>query len=172
MKIRTILLALVVIFAATIVASAQNLHIGTWKLNEAKSKFAKDANKNHTVVYETSGDMIKVTVDGTDANGDAIHNEWTGKFDGKFYAVTGTGSEGRMRSYKMLSSRTLALREKANAREGRCPNNGRVVQIPAGIALKGTIMIAKDGKSRTVVTNATNPCTNKNEHNLAVYDKQ
>jgi hypothetical protein len=50
---------------------------GPWKLNEAKSKFAKGAQKNHTVVYELSGDMVKVTVDGTTAVGNAAHNEWT-----------------------------------------------------------------------------------------------
>jgi len=49
--------------------------MGTWKLNEAKSKFAKGATKNNTVVYEAAGDMIEVTVDGTDGTGAATHNE-------------------------------------------------------------------------------------------------
>jgi len=40
--------------------------MGTWKLNEAKSKLAPGVPKNTTVVYEAAGDNVKVTVDGTD----------------------------------------------------------------------------------------------------------
>ena len=46
-------------------AFQNNPQMGTWKLNEAKSKFAGKA-RNHTVVYEASGDQTKVTVDGVD----------------------------------------------------------------------------------------------------------
>ena len=83
-------------------------HMGTWKLNEAKSKFAPGAAKNHTVVYEAAGDQIKVTVDGTDSAGTATHNEWTGKFDGKDYALVGDPTAD-MRSYRRIGARTLAL---------------------------------------------------------------
>ena len=62
---------------------------GTWKLNEAKSKIAAGAPKFTTVVYEAAGDRVKVTVDGTDGEGKPVHNEWTGKYDGKDYPVTG-----------------------------------------------------------------------------------
>ena len=48
---------------------ADDAQMGTWKLNEAKSKFAAGVPKNHTVVYETAGDNVKVTVDGTDKDG-------------------------------------------------------------------------------------------------------
>src|SRR6266404_1744476 len=65
------------------------LTIGTWKLNEAKSKLATGLPKNSIVVYEETGDDVKVTVDGTDKDGKAAHNEWTGKVDGKDYPVTG-----------------------------------------------------------------------------------
>lgn len=40
--------------------------MGTWKLNEAKSKFVAGATKNNTVVYEAAGNMTKITVDGVD----------------------------------------------------------------------------------------------------------
>ena len=45
--------------------------------------------KNLTVTYEAVGDNIKATVDGVDGQGKPTHNEWTGKFDGKDYPVTG-----------------------------------------------------------------------------------
>ena len=57
--------------------------MGAWKLNEAKSKISPGAVKNTTVVYEVVGDSMKVTVDGVDAQAKPMHNEWTGKFDGK-----------------------------------------------------------------------------------------
>jgi hypothetical protein len=83
------MLVLALFLVNVAIARADNPHMGTWKLNEAKSKFAAGATKNHTVVYEAAGDKIKVTVDGTDGSGAATHNEWTGKFDSKYYAVSG-----------------------------------------------------------------------------------
>jgi hypothetical protein len=154
MKLKMAIFALAILFAGVGVCSAQNLHMGTWKLNEAKSKFSPGAGKNHTVVYETAGDMIKVTVDGVDGSGNPIHNEWTGKFDGKDYALTGSPTAD-MRTYRRINSRTLALREK---------KGGKVVT-------SGTITISRDGKSRTVVTNGTD-ANGKRFHNTAVYDKQ
>ena len=89
MKVRVILFALAALFLSATVALADDPHMGTWKLNEAKSKFGPGATKNHTVVYETAGDDVKVIVDGTDAQGAAIHSEWTGKFNGRYYPVSG-----------------------------------------------------------------------------------
>src|SRR4030088_104665 len=108
MKLRVILLTLAALFVGVTVGLAANPHMGTWKLNEAKSTFSPGAAKNKTVVYEAAGDNIKVTVDGVDANGNPSHNEWTGKFDGKFYPVTGDPTSD-MRSYRRINSRTLAL---------------------------------------------------------------
>src|SRR4026207_905751 len=108
MKPKTILFALGLVLFIAPVCFAQNLHMGTWKLNEAKSKFAPGASKNHTVVYETAGDQIKVTVDGTDGAGKALHNEWTGKFDGKESPLVGDPTADS-RSYRRIGSRTLML---------------------------------------------------------------
>src|SRR5438034_745131 len=102
-----ILLWLAVLFAGATVCLADNPQMGTWKLNEAKSKFGPGATKNSTVVYEAASDSVKVTVDGTDGDGKPTHNEWTGKFDGKFYAVSGDPTSD-MRSYRKINNRTLA----------------------------------------------------------------
>jgi hypothetical protein len=61
---------------------------GDWKLNEAKSKISPGSAKNHTVVYTAMASKVRVTVDGTDPDGKATHNEWIGAFDGKEYPVT------------------------------------------------------------------------------------
>jgi hypothetical protein len=50
MKVKVIVLTLAVFFAGVVVSSADDPNMGTWKLNEAKSKFSKGAAKNHTVV--------------------------------------------------------------------------------------------------------------------------
>ncbi len=128
--------------------------MGTWKLNEAKPKFASRAAKNHTVVYEAAGDKVKVTVDGTDGEGKAIHNERTGKFDGKDYPVTGDPSSD-MRSYTMVNDRTLELTVK---KDGMVTASGRVV-------------MSADGKSRTVTVSGTD-AKGKKFKNTAVYDKE
>src|SRR4029078_1178173 len=107
MKTKAIALTISLVFVSVAMGFQGSPHMGTWKLNEAKSKFAGKA-RNHTVVYEAAGDQIKVTVDGVDENGGAVHNEWTGKFDGKDYAVTGDATSD-MRSYRMIGRNTLSL---------------------------------------------------------------
>jgi hypothetical protein len=85
MKTRMIALSMALCFAAAAAGFASDMNMGTWKLNEAKSKFSPGAPKNNTVVYEAAGDSVKVTVDGTDGAGKPTHIEWTGKFDGNDY---------------------------------------------------------------------------------------
>jgi hypothetical protein len=154
MKARTVLASLAVFFTGVALSLAADPNVGTWKLNEAKSKFAPGATKNHTVVYAAEGDKVKITVDGTSADGKATHSEWTGKYDGKDYPVTGELSHGS-RWYKKVDDRTLDFGAK---RDGTSVGTGRVV-------------VAADGKSRTVTTNLTN-ASGKTETSSAVYDKQ
>src|SRR5439155_13907256 len=105
---RTILLTLVMCLACATAGFAADPQMGTWKLNEAKSKFSPGAPKNRTVVYEAAGESVKVTVDGIDGNGQPLHNEWTGKFDGKDYPLTGDPSVDS-RSYTKVDDRTLTI---------------------------------------------------------------
>ncbi len=157
MKIKAIVITLALCVFATAAFAAvphANLHMGTWKLNEAKSRFAPGAPKNTTVVYEAAGDDIKVIVNGVDGSGAATHNEWTGKFNGKFYAVSGDATSDE-RSYKMANAHKLIL----TGRKG-----GKVT-------LTGTIVVSANGKTRTVTTTGTD-ANGKRVRNVAVYDKQ
>jgi hypothetical protein len=154
MKLRTIMLALAVCFMAVTVCFAGNPNLGTWKLNEAKSKIPAGAPKNNTVVYEAMGDNIKVSVDGVDGSGKPIHNEWTGKFDGKDYPLAGdTAADSR--SYKSINERTTEL---INKKDGK-------------VTTKGKIVISADGKSRTITVNGVDPAGKKFSY-VAAYDKQ
>ena len=154
MKVRNIVMAAVVCLAGAAVCFADDANMGTWKLNEAKSKIGAGAAKNHTVVYAATGDSIKVTVDGADADGKATHNEWTGKFDGKDYAVTGDATSD-MRAYKRVDDHTLTF---TATKGGKVTMTGRVV-------------ISADGKTRTVTTTATD-AGGKKISSTGVYDKQ
>ena len=89
MKARTVVLTFVTLVVGATMCFAANPNLGTWKLNEAKSKLSPDLPKNLTVVYEAAGDNMKATIDGVDAKGKPTHNEWTGKFDGKDYPING-----------------------------------------------------------------------------------
>jgi hypothetical protein len=62
MKTKTIVLTLALCFVVAAACFAADAFTGTWKVNEAKSKFGPGATKNHTVVYEAAGDNVKVTV--------------------------------------------------------------------------------------------------------------
>ena len=151
MKTRTFLAALAVFFVGIALAFAEDANMGTWKLNEAKSKFGPGATKNHTVVYAPAGDMVKVTVDGTDKDGKAAHNEWTGKFDGKDYPVTDDPNTDT-RSYTRSSKHSLSMTVKKGGK----------------VTVTGKVTVSADGKSRTVVTMGAEPEMN----NSLVYDKQ
>jgi hypothetical protein len=154
MKPRTILMTLAVLFAVAAVGFAADMNMGTWKLNEAKSKFGPGATKNGTVVYEAAGDMMKITVDGVDGDGKPVHHEWTGKPDGKDYPVTGDPTSDA-RSYKNINAHTMTFAAKKDGK----------------VTLTGRIVVAAGGKSRTVTTTATDS-KGKKVTNTAAYDKQ
>ena len=153
MRTKTIAFTISLVFVSVALGFQNNPQMGTWKINEAKSKFAGKA-RNQTVVYEAAGDQIKITVDGVDENGGAVHHEWTGKFDGKDYPVTGDANSDA-RSYLMINKNTLALTSKKGGKT----------------TLTGRIVVSRDGKTRTVTTTATD-AQGKKVTNVAVYDKQ
>jgi hypothetical protein len=154
---RTKILGLTLAFcflAGTGCFAATDPQMGTWKLNEAKSKIRPGSPKNSKVVYSGSGDVVKVTTEGTDANDKPAHAEWRGRYDGKFYPVTGDPtSDGR--AYKKVNDRTLDFRAKKDKK----------------IIVTGRVVVAPDGKSRTVTTTRTN-ASGKKIKNKTVYDKQ
>jgi hypothetical protein len=156
MKIKSLGMVLSVWMAAgTVCLAAANPNMGTWKLNENKSKIAKGAAKNTTVVYKsTMMGKVKVTVDGVDGKGKPAHNEWTGKFDGKEYPITGDPN-GDMRSYKTVDDHTIVV----------------VVKKAGKTTSTGHLVLAGDGKSRTLTVNGTTP-EGKKFKSVAVYDKQ
>ena len=154
MKAKTTVLTLALCFVGVAVCFAADGFTGTWKLNEAKSKIGAGAAKNATVVYADAGDNVKVTIDGSDAEGKPLHSEWTGKFDGKDYPVTGDPTSDA-RSVRKINDHTLAFTGK---------KSGKIIIV-------GRIALSADGMTRTVTSSATDTKGNK-VSSTAVYDKQ
>jgi hypothetical protein len=147
-------LTAVLSLTSVIVAFAADPNVGMWKLNEAQSKFAAGAIKNVTVVYTAVGDNYKCVVDGVDGAGKPTHNEWTGKFDGKDYAVVGDPAADT-RSVRMVKAGHYAL---TNKKDGKA-------------VVTGTVDFSADNKSRTLTTEMTGT-DGKKQKSIAVYDRQ
>ena len=154
MKARMLLLTTALCFAGTALSFAQGPQMGTWKLDEAKSKTPAGLSKNSTVIYAADGDNIKVTTDGTGGDGKPSHTEWTGKFDGKDYPLTGDPTADS-RSYKMIDEHTLDL---TNKKGGKATTSGKVE-------------VSRDGKTRTLHLTATDP-SGKKVSGVSMYNKQ
>lgn len=155
MNKKTVGLALLLSIAAGAVClAADNPMMGTWELNESKSKLDPNGPKNHTVVYSMAGEQWKVAVDGMDARGKALHSEWTGRVDGKDHPVTGSSGEDT-RAYKKVDDRTVEFTSK---KDGKVTTSGKVV-------------VSADGKTRTVTHKGTSP-DGKTFSSTVVYDKK
>ncbi len=82
------------------------------------------------------------------------HTEWTGKFDGKDYPLTGDPTADS-RSYHKVSDHVLTL---ANKKDGKATTTGKIV-------------VAPDGKTRTLTVSGTSS-EGKKVTGTAVYDKE
>jgi hypothetical protein len=127
--------------------------MGTWKLNEAKSKLVPGMGKNTTVTYAEQKDKIKITVEGIDKDGKPTHSVWVGKFDGKAYPVKGNLPYNSV-AYRVVNDRTNDITAMKNGK----------------IGWSGRITVSADGKSRTVTINGTD-AQGKKFKGKAVYDK-
>ena len=110
--------------------------------------------KNTHVVYSSMLGQVKINTDGIVPRGKPSHVEWSGKFDGKDYPVSGDPNSDT-RSCTKVNERTLTTANKKNGK----------------VTVTGQIVVSADGKSRTVTLNGTTP-KGKKFKNVAVYDKQ
>jgi hypothetical protein len=154
MKTKPLGITLAFCFLGAAACFAADPQMGTWKLNEAKSKITPGTLKNTQVVYSNMLGQVKVKSDGVGGDGKPVHIEWSGKFDGKDYPVTGDPNSDT-RSYTKVNDRTLAISAK---------RNGKAIAT-------GQIVVSADGKSRTVTVSGTT-AKGKKFKNVAVYDKQ
>jgi hypothetical protein len=134
---------------------AADNRVGTWKYNEAKSKFdpGPAPYKSRNVKVEAAGEGIKVSVEGVAADGKPQAYSYTVNYDGKDYPVTGSP----------LFDTVSAKRADDLTVEGTNKKGGQVVST-------STNVLTKDGKTMTVTTKGKNdkgPFTN-----AVVFDRQ
>ena len=135
-------------------AAKMNPHMGTWKLNESKSKIPAGMYKNSTAVYTEMKDKMKVEVNGVDKDGKPTHGVWMGMADGKSCKTTGNLAWDAA-AYKVVNDHTYEI---------TTMKGGKVFS-------KGTSTVSADGKTRTVATEGTHP-DGKKFKSKAVYDKE
>ena len=146
---------LLVALTLNVPAAAADQQSGIWKMDPAKSKYDPGpAAKSITVKIESEGDNIKLSSDGIDATGNPTHIEYTAKYDGKDYPVTGTDRYDAV-TLKRINDRTTA----ATLKKG-----GKMVSSARRV-------VSKDGKAMTLTITGTNPKGQKTK-SIAVYEKQ
>jgi hypothetical protein len=153
---RVVSLAIVCLAVMTTVLCAADVSVGTWKVNLAKSKYnpANLAPKSSITKIVAVADGITNVTDVVDADGKAIHYEFTAKYDGKDYPVKGDPNRDTV-SAKKIDDYTFDFTSK---------KGGKVTTTTH-------IVYARDGKSRTLTTTGTNAQGVK-VTNTVVADKQ
>jgi polyisoprenoid-binding protein YceI len=161
---RAALVSLVLIAAlpGAVAAQATESLAGTWKLNAAKSKYdpASLSNKSGTTTFTFSGNNVTANINQVNAQDQKVHVEYTATLDGADHPWKGT-IDGKPNtgqdavSFKKLDAHTYHVENKLK---------GKVVTT-------NHIVVAADGKSRTVTITGTNAQGQK-IHHVVVYDKQ
>jgi len=128
---------------------------GTWKLNAAKSRYSPGpAPKTNVITIAAVDNGLKVTGQGTDAEGKPTSINYTVTFDGKDKPVTGSPDYDAT-SGKRIDANTTELTRK---------KEGKTVQT-------ATRKISADGKTMTVTSRGKTP-SGKPLNNVAVFEKQ
>jgi hypothetical protein len=129
--------------------------VGTWMLNLAKSKFPPGmAPQSQTREYTQSADGTSLSVTGVSADGTAMSQKSTFKYDGKDYAFSGS-PEWDSIALKRVNSSTVS---------GTMKLGGKAV----GTTVRS---ISDYGKKLTLTTNAKS-AKGKKYHAVAVFDRQ
>jgi hypothetical protein len=141
--------------ALSVAARAGDQHSGTWKMNPAKSTYNPGpAAKSATLRVDSDENDFKINSEGTGGDGNPTHVEFSAKFDGKDYPVTGLPNADTV-SVKRIDSNTV---------ETKMKNAGQVV-----MTVRSTV--SKDGKTRTSVFKGKD-AQGRDVNNVVVYDKQ
>jgi hypothetical protein len=132
--------------------------VGTWKLDLARSRYdpGPPPRSAQDVNTEVNGAMRSVQ-ESVDADGKPHRVEWTAKFDGKDYPVTG-GDAGT----------TISL-ARPDPRDPRTVD--WVWKVAGKVTASGRTVYGKDGKTRTIDSKGTD-ATGKPTKSTRVYERQ
>ena len=157
---RKLALAVLSVFIVCVAAWADDVQMGTWKVNVAKSKFkTSPAPNSQTVTIVSDGkDGIKLTVNAVNAKGEKSAIEYAAQYDGKEYPRTETGAgavPGQTVTLKRIDARTAE----------------RVAYLKGKKLTTEKWEISRDGKTRTVTQSGVSP-QGQPVDNVLVYEKQ
>ena len=137
--------------------SAQtDAHMGIWKLNVAKSKFAPSrALKSETRTYEPTGDGYKLGGQRVDADGSTHTESFTVKYDGKDTPFEGDAYGADTVAVKLVDAHHIDATEKKGGK----------------LLYKTKVVVSDDGKVMTI-TNKGKTKSGQPINAVLVYDKQ
>lgn len=142
--------------ASAALAQSTNPHVGTWKINLAKSKYSPGpAPKSATTKIVAAGQGVTATIDSVDGDGTVRHYTYTANYDGKDAKITGNNANADTTALTRVNATTV---RSINKKAGK-------------ITVTQTAVVSADGKTRTVTTTGTNAQGQK-VNNVAVYDRQ
>ena len=146
----------VLLLPSALRSQAEASWVGTWRLNLAKSAYnpGPPPFKSAVSKIEQSENGLTIIYDMVGPRGQTAHREWTGKFDGRDYAVEGVDYV-LTNAYSQVAERTYKV----------------VVKVDGEVTSIATIVIAPDGKSMTTVTAGRN-AQGREVNTTTVYDKQ
>jgi hypothetical protein len=150
-----LILAVAAIAIISLPAQASDPEAGTCELNLAKSKFTNvPAPKSQTRTYEVTGQQVKMTGKGIDAQGKPTLIGFTANTDGKDYPYTGS-----------------ALQDTISLTPGDALTANWTGKKAGKVVITGTRVISKDGKVMTISGKGTNPQGEPMEV-ILVFDKR
>jgi hypothetical protein len=151
-------LSLVLAASAAMLAQTQkDGHIGTWKLNVAKSKFNPGPGyKSETRTYTPTADGYKFEGERVNPDGSTQKYGFTVKYDNKDYPVTGKDPGGADTiAVKLVDASNI----ESTSKKGR------------DVLYMSKVVVSQDGKVMTITTNGKNP-DGEPFDNIQVYDRQ
>jgi hypothetical protein len=129
----------VVVLGVSLRAQTGDPQAGTWELNVAKSKFSPGPPpRSQTRTYEVTGQQVKSIQKGIDAEGKPTLVEFTANYDAKDYPYAGS-PDFDMIAIKRVDNFTASFTQKRGGK----------------VALTGTRVISKDGKTMTITGKGT-----------------
>jgi hypothetical protein len=150
-------LGIVAVLSSAAIAQAADSWVGTWKPNLEKSTYSPGPKPTTppTIKLEAPEGGIKITVDGTNPQGQPTHVEINAKFDGKDYPVVGSPTPNSTDSVKRINARTIEIMGKVDGKP----------------SVTTRISISADGKTLTANQTGTNP-QGQAVKNMIVAEKQ
>jgi hypothetical protein len=143
--------------SAMIAQTPKDAHIGTWKLNTAKSKFNPGPGyKSETRSYEATADGYKLQGQRVDPDGSTQKYGFAVKYDSKDYPVTGKDPGG-------ADTLSVTLID-ANHINSASKKGGKVLYT-------SNVVVSNDGKVMTITSKGKNP-DGEPFDNVLVYDRQ